>query len=252
MNIGVRRTWQRLTAGITKWLVNRGLHQEPPRPDRTMNEEEWLACHEPLMMIRHVRGNISPRKLRLFACACFRRVWDFLPEDDRRLVEITERLADEDGMLEETRTAVEVSPKWTDCLTHLNVDRVARASADRTREVAWFSVYIAEGVSPFKIQKFDDEANRRSEVERSAQVELFRDLVGNPFRPLVVESTWLTSEVIALAREIYDERAFDRLPQLVTALEQQGCLLEDLIGHCREGGEHARGCWVVDGLLGLT
>ncbi|MHC5539341.1 hypothetical protein ACYOEI_14075 [Singulisphaera rosea] len=250
MNFAVRKIWQRLTAGIASCLMNR----DPPRPNRPMNEQEWMTCPEPLMLIRHVRGNVSPRKLRLFACACFRRVWNFLPEGDRRLVEITERLVDENATLEELMAAFKESPKKDGyyCLAYQNIDRVARASADRARDIAWSSVYIVEKVLMFKIKKHDDEANRRREVERIAQVDLFRDLIGNPFRPLVVESAWLTSDVIALAREIYDERSFDRLPQLATALERQGCFLDDLLRHCREGGEHARGCWVVDGLLGLA
>jgi len=61
---------------------------------------------------------------------------------------------------------------------------------------------------------------------------------------------WLTREVRALADGIYAERAFDRMPLLADALEAAGCTKADLIEHCRSGLEHARGCWVVDLLLG--
>jgi len=50
-------------------------------------------------------------------------------------------------------------------------------------------------------------------------------------------------------KAIYDDRAFDRLPILADALEEAGCEDQDILGHCRSGGEHVRGCWVVDGLL---
>jgi hypothetical protein len=56
--------------------------------------------------------------------------------------------------------------------------------------------------------------------------------------------------VLKAAQAIYDERAFDRTPQLADALEQAGCTDADILGHCRGGGEHVRGCWVVDLLLG--
>lgn len=63
-------------------------------------------------------------------------------------------------------------------------------------------------------------------------------------------AAWLTREVRALAGAIYAERAFDRMPLVADALEASGCTNADLIEHCRSGREHARGCWVVDLLLG--
>jgi hypothetical protein len=67
---------------------------------------------------------------------------------------------------------------------------------------------------------------------------------------VTVEQSWLTSNVTALAQSIYDERAFDRLPILANALEDAGCDNADILNHCRQPGEHVRGCWVVDLLLG--
>jgi hypothetical protein len=56
--------------------------------------------------------------------------------------------------------------------------------------------------------------------------------------------------VSALADQIYTERAFDRMPSLADALEVSGCTNAELIEHCRLARQHARGCWVVDLLLG--
>ena len=79
---------------------------------------------------------------------------------------------------------------------------------------------------------------------------VIRCLFGNPFRPVAFAPAWNTSAVLALAHTIYDARAFDRLPILADALEDAGCTDSEIIGHCRSGGEHVRGCWVVDLLTG--
>ncbi|MDB5311512.1 MAG: hypothetical protein JWO38_5714 [Gemmataceae bacterium] len=64
------------------------------------------------------------------------------------------------------------------------------------------------------------------------------------------DPSWLTSTVVSLARGIDTDLAFDRLPVLADALEDAGCADEDVLAHCRGGGPHARGCVVVDFLLG--
>jgi hypothetical protein len=67
---------------------------------------------------------------------------------------------------------------------------------------------------------------------------------------VTLNPTWRTSNVTALAQSIYDEKAFERLPILGDALEDSGCDNAGLLAHCRSGGEHVRGCWVVDLVLG--
>ncbi len=61
--------------------------------------------------------------------------------------------------------------------------------------------------------------------------------------------TWPSAKV-APSGGLNDHRAFDRLPILADALEEAGCRDADILGHCREPGEHVRGCWVVDLVLG--
>jgi hypothetical protein len=82
--------------------------------------------------------------------------------------------------------------------------------------------------------------------------DLLRCIFGNPFRPVTVDPEWLTSTVVALARGIYEERAFGRLPILADALQDVGCDNDDVLNHCRGVGPHARGCWVVDLVLGKS
>jgi hypothetical protein len=81
-------------------------------------------------------------------------------------------------------------------------------------------------------------------------VKLLRDIFGDPFRTVAIDPLWLTSDVLALARGIYEDRAFDRMPILADALQDVGCANEVVLDHCRGLGPHVRGCWVVDLLLG--
>jgi hypothetical protein len=88
--------------------------------------------------------------------------------------------------------------------------------------------------------------------EDRALANLVRDVFGNPFRPVEIDSQWRTTNVAALAQTIYEERAFERMPILGDALEESGCDNTDILNHCRQPGEHVRGCWVVDLLLGKS
>jgi hypothetical protein len=49
-----------------------------------MTEAEWLACAKPDKMLNHPAGYSSDRKLRLFAAACCRCVWDYLVDERSR------------------------------------------------------------------------------------------------------------------------------------------------------------------------
>jgi hypothetical protein len=79
-----------------------------------------------------------------------------------------------------------------------------------------------------------------------------RDIFGNPFQPRTINRKPIQqSNAIALARQIYDGRAFHRLPEIADTLARDGIDHPDLLAHCRQAHEHARGCWVIDLLLGL-
>jgi hypothetical protein len=79
---------------------------------------------------------------------------------------------------------------------------------------------------------------------------VFRDLVGHLLHAVHFDPRWRTSDVVGIARGIYDERAFSRMPILADALMDAGCEDETVIEHCRGDGPHVRGCWVVDLVLG--
>jgi hypothetical protein len=63
--------------------------------------------------------------------------------------------------------------------------------------------------------------------------------------------------VVCLAQAAYENRQLPpglldnaRLAVLADALEEAGCQDPVILGHLRSGGEHVRGCFVVDALLG--
>jgi hypothetical protein len=83
-----------------------------------------------------------------------------------------------------------------------------------------------------------------------AFVPLVRDIFGNPFRPVSFSPEWCTDTALTLARQMYDSRDFSVMPILADALQDAGCDSDDILSHCRQPGEHVRGCWVVDLVLG--
>src|SRR5207237_97344 len=94
------------------------------------------------------------------------------------------------------------------------------------------------------------------------QARLLRDILGNPFRPAVIEPAWLVRLDGAgpkLAQAAYEERLLPagtldpvRLAILADALEEAGCTDAEILNHCRGPGPHVRGCWLVDLILGKT
>ena len=79
---------------------------------------------------------------------------------------------------------------------------------------------------------------------------MLREIFGNPFRPITFDPNWLTSDVVAMARGMYETRDFGAMPILADALQDAGCENPDVLTHCRGSGPHVRGCWVVDRVLG--
>ena len=84
------------------------------------------------------------------------------------------------------------------------------------------------------------------------QADLFRDIFGNPFRPVTAGPAWRTTAAVGLARLMYRSRDFSPMPILADALQDAGCDHADILTHLRGGGPHVRGCWAPDLILGKT
>jgi hypothetical protein len=59
------------------------------------------------------------------------------------------------------------------------------------------------------------------------------------------DPAWRSETVLALARAIEAEKAFDRMPILADALQDAGCEDVVLLRHCRECEQHEEWCWVL-------
>ena len=222
-----------------------------------MTEAEWLACTDPLPMLEFLRGQASARKLRLFAAACCRRVWHLVPDPRwRDAVEAAERYAD--GLTDGANLVLarwealmafrgEQMPLW------LGVLQAASGNVEGMAEtVARKAALAAEQPALTRSGKRGARAVKAVTAEWKAQCALLRDLFGNPFRPVTVNPSWLTPKAVELAQSIYDERAFQRLPELAREFTDAGCIDQDILTHCRSRGQHGRGCWLVDAVLGKS
>ena len=133
----------------------------------------------------------------------------------------------------------------------------ASEAADAPSAVAALAAYAACCISESAVERWRvaDAFRTMSDLARygidgsSGQTALLRDIFGNPFRPAAFDPQWRSADVGALARTIYDDRAFDRMPIFADALMDAGCDDEQVIGHCRGPGPHVRGCWAVDLVL---
>ena len=204
-----------------------------------MTDSEWQSASEPHAMLESLQrsGRPSARKLRLFAVACSRRMWDWIDTPGRMAVEVAERFADGSAGPEELRAA-----------------RLACQGAGS--QAAWYAAATNPAIAARNAARSAQAgaANHPlvgSEVdELLAQAQLLREIFGNRLPHSSAEPSWLTPSVVTMAQAIYDQRAFDRLPEIACVLEDAGCANQEIFGHCRGPGPHYRGCWVVDTLLG--
>jgi hypothetical protein len=216
-----------------------------------MTEEEWLTTTNPYDLT-HYKACRSDRKRRLLSCAFVRQVLHLLPDDGYRLaVETCERFAD--GLV-----------KWKDMLAARKFLTKAWPTTQREEAVncAWQAAWLSlDKQAVLSVHAWEHAAFARASLARPdwdtgydeakrAALLLIRDIFGNPFRPVTLDQAWLTPTVKQLATASYLERAFNLMPILADALEEAGCDNPAILTHCRQPGDHVRGCWVVDVVLG--
>ena len=212
-----------------------------------MTEAEWTSSAELRDLLLHVNGNGAERKLRLFAVACCRQVAFMVVPEVVTALGVAELVADglAGDVERKNARASALGATWVSDVSLTSRRGPAKASVCDALERRAIDAAIGASyrVGPIINRGFDRTAGYA--VLRV----LLRDIFGNPFRPVAFDSAWRSSTVTSLAEAIYAERAFDRLPILADALEDAGCTSADVLEHCRQPGEHVRGCWVVDLVL---
>ena len=255
-----------------------------------MTEAEWMAATHAQPLQEYRRKNTSNRKLRLFATACCRDIWDLIDSDQARsAVEIAEKFADgnateeeiddanrlaqtlADEIYEEVNSQAEqiairdnlpdgwVHGAWECAIdacsamsacsevsypTGLDVIRVARSAVLARGFKIAPKLFTEDGGGDFRLREVAEHEQERLQATH------FRDVFGNPFRPVAFSPDWRTTTATAIASQMYDSREFGAMPVLADALQDAGCENADILDHCRGPGPHVRGCWVVDLVLG--
>jgi hypothetical protein len=147
--------------------------------------------------------------------------------------------------------AVAAAEEWADTdepplnLNDLRNRLRRRSVRSRSAESDWRQVGM-EAISPnprVTLAQF-------TPAVQSVFADAYREVFPNPFVMIEWKPEWATSTVRDLARTISEDHRFDVMPILADALQDAGCEHQMILGHCRGGGPHARGCWVLDGLLG--
>ena len=224
-----------------------------------MTESEWLRCANPKVMRTFLRtyDKPSPRKARLLACACVRRVHHLLiDERSRSAVDVAEQLAE--GIVDGATARAAAKGAKEAYESQQGKEGLAAIAAELT--LGRYPVARALDYAAWAVRHSHEGEEREAETrERGEQARLLRDLFGNPFRPVTFDPAWRTPVGTSLAQAAYDERILpsgeldaQRLAVMADALEEAGCDNAEILVHLRALRSHVRGCWVVDLILGKS
>lgn len=225
-----------------------------------MTEQEWEESVDPEKMLAAIRDKASDRKLRLFACACWRLRLrgDEIPDGESAL-QVAEGFA-------EGRLTADQLPDLPNPVTLL--------IWSLRDETAWEAGRWAARGGQFHAKSEAREARLTPEARKilehmdvmpdltgphcieaakrvsALQASFLQDIFGNPFASSHVEIDWPNSTMLALAKAASEARDPLHFPILTDALEDAGCCNQTILSHLRSPGPHVRGCWVIDFLLG--
>jgi hypothetical protein len=231
-------------------------------------EAERQPGGDPRALLRELQGKVSARKLRLFSLACVRRFECFLAhprlEKTRAAITVLERhiegrasqtelqAAQAAALQEIERNVMEQAlENWTGSdMGHVLLANDAETAAARHIDLTQdFAFDVVVDRLPESLT--GDEAWEMVTGPVRAQLcRWLQDVAGEPSHPVRLHPEWRTPDAVAVASEMYARRDFVALPVLAELLRGAGCEDPSLIRHCREPGEHIRGCWVVDLVLG--
>jgi hypothetical protein len=207
-----------------------------------MTEDEWWECYDPLDLLEAVPESAPDECLWRYVLHCLRGA-----EIDRAAELLERRLAgelDDEGFA----AARDEFARWSNLRAgggysagHRPVHLPPVAQRARAAVTALQTDPRAAALAVTR--------ETRHLLQRD-QCAWLRCLFANPFCAIAADPAWLTSTVLALARDIRERDNFGVMPILADALQDAGCDSDDILAHCRGLGPHVRGCWVVDLALG--
>ena len=242
-----------------------------------MTEAEWLACNTPQPMLRQVWNSLNQlQRLRFAILACRRVRHVKIPLVIKRLVNIAEKIIERPrfqvglNLQQDLEFALEAAQNELRQLFALDIPTyqhfvgvVSTFSPHSTVDdfilgLTNLGAAVAHVAEPYIVFKANDRGvpsdpawQKVWQNELYTQSQLLRCIFGNPFQPVTLDPNWLTSDVVAMARGMYETRDFSAMPILADALQDAGCEQAGILDHCRDPhAMHVRGCWVADLLLG--
>jgi hypothetical protein len=205
-----------------------------------MSAEAWEREQDAHNLLRLLPVDFSRRKLRWFVIAVVRdEIKPSVGSESARILAFAERIADYLQSVD--------ADEWTALQVKVIEERCAESDYAEGN-AGYLEHTVAYDVWEETLWLID----HKSDSERGRAGALLREVFGNPFRPLDF-APWRTDTAVALARTMYESRDFGAMPILADALQDAGCDSAEVLTHCRDAAQvHVRGCWVVDGVLGLS
>lgn len=238
-----------------------------------MTEDDWLTSPDLPTMLSFVRDKGSRRQWRLYLAACCRAAWDALPPSAHRSIETAEDWTDgehSERVRENARSVlyhdylqateeyqlslVQRRPgEWvggnplSDAELAAFLTRQGRAKHAADATTVAMGVLCREEYDPEN--HFGEAINRSGYLVAPPFAASYLRCIFNPFHPNTLDSSWMSTPVVSLARQMYESGDFSAMPILADALQDAGCQDEAILSHCRGDGPHVRGCFVVDACL---
>jgi hypothetical protein len=245
-----------------------------------MTPEAWFAEVVPEPLLAAVRNHpdwfgqqpqATARRFRLFACATVRLVWDLLSTNSRNAVQASERYAE--GRATRTDLVAAAAKRPSLPITASQIAQVAATAATGSDHVPQSARDRLQLLDPSSAAQNAARAVATRDVgpappgrpttpewhtawteafaaARAIQADYFRNIFPPPRYVPRRDPQWVTSTVVALARQMDESGDFSVAPILADALQDAGCEDEMILNCCRARGHiHVRGNWVVDLIL---
>ncbi|MCI0465045.1 MAG: hypothetical protein L0Z62_49625 [Gemmataceae bacterium] len=243
-----------------------------PQAGTALINLDWPAGQSVGRLLQRIERDIGPRRMRLLAVAFCARIAHLLPDDAcRAWLEVARRYADGQARRTDLVPVHDAAERRYDRSCGRWKTPRQRATTWALRAVRWAThptqLYYAQSAANDAAEAANDFANADTPdpagyleadlvehpAECAAQLQIIRDVLGWPLVPAGSVECWRAwegAEVLRLARTIYQEQRFEAMPLLGEALAAAGCTDAAILAHARQPGEHVRGCWLLDLVLG--